>query len=327
MHHFKPKRLHTHTIMSSTPVSSPIKASTPSAPVKAAKKVTKTKEPVTEPEQKQKQKVKKEPTSKEPAHAPAPAAPEPEQKQKQKAKKEPKQKVDDAAAEAAATDAEPSSKKPRSTGLPAKYGKFIQYSYYLIRAINNHSLQTNGTVLIDEDQFFNAAHVFDTASTQQDFVSAFLENKGIAKEMRMHVADKEKAAKAAAKEAEKAAKLDAKNAEKLAKTEAKKATKLPKEPKTTKATKSKKATVEPDLVTSLVALANSNGDTTPAQATDNVSAAPPAEEEEEEEELDVRLITIHGKEFLIDDANNIYDSKSHSLVGTWNKDKDVIVQP
>ena len=308
--------------MSSTPVSSPIKASTPSAPVKAAKKVAKTKESVTEPEQKQKQKVKKEPKSKEPAAASV-TAPEPEQKQKQKAKKEPKKNVDDAAAEAAATDAEPSSKKPRSTGLPAKYGKFIQYSYYLIRAINNHSLQTNGTVLIDEDQFFTAAHVFDTVSTQQDFVSAFLENKGIAKEMRTHVADKEKAAKVAAKEAEKAAKLDAKNAEKLAKAEAKKAAKPPKEPKTAKATKSKKATVEPDLVTSLVALANSNGDTTP-QVTDT---APPAEEEEEEEELDVRLITIHGKEYLIDDANNLYDSKSHSLVGTWNKDKDIIVQP
>ena len=296
--------------MSSTPVSSPVKASTPSAPVKAAKKVTKTKEPVTEPEQKQKQKqkqkVKKEPKSNEPA-------PEPEQKQK----------VDDAST---AADAEPSSKKPRSTGLPAKYGKFIQYSYYLIRAINNHSLQTNGTVLIDEDQFFTAAHVFDTASTQQDFVSAFLENKGIAKEMRTHVADKEKAAKATAKEAEKAAKLNAKNAEKLAKAEAKKAAKPPKEPKTAKTTKSKKATVEPDLVTSLVALANSNGDTTP-QATDTAPPAKEEEEEEEEEELDVRLITIHGKEYLIDDANNLYDSKSHSLVGTWNKDKDVIVQP
>ena len=289
--------------MSSTPNTSPVKVSTPTAPVKAPKAA--------------KEKVVKEPKEKVVTEKKAKAEKEP----KAKAEKEPKEK---------AAEKEPSEKKPRAPTLPAKYGKFIQYSYYLIRAINNNALQTNGAVLIDEDQFIAAAHIFDNINTQQEFVNAFLENKSISKDMRAHLADKKKAEVAATKAAEKAAKEQAKNAEKLAKAEAKKAAKPPKQPKqpaAAKGNKSKnakaKAAGENDLVTSLVALANSTSQQAPVSET---ATAVTATDDVEEEELDVRMFTIQGKEYLIDDNNNLYDVNSHVVIGTWDKANNSIVK-
>jgi len=34
--------------------------------------------------------------------------------------------------------------------------------------------------------------------------------------------------------------------------------------------------------------------------------------------LDVKIITIEGKEYLIDESNNLYDSDTHSQIGTWD---------
>ena len=196
-------------------------------------------------------------------------------------------------------------KKVRAAGLPAKYNRFIQYTYYMLRALNNAELEKSGELLFDEEKMFEAAHVFGEVEVQKTFVEGFLENKGIAKEMRTHLADKKKADKAAAKQkvlndkaAEKQRKLDEKAAAKKAAADAKAAKKG--------ATK-KKSTKEPvDLVTSLVTLANSNGE-------EEVKA-----DEEEEEELDVKIITIEEKQYLIDEANNLYDSESHAQIGTWD---------
>ena len=303
--------------MSSTPNTSPVKVSTPTAPVKAPKaaKEKVVKEPKEKVVTEKKAKAEKEPKAKAEKEPKAKAEKEP----KAKAEKEPKAKA----------EKEPSEKKPRAPTLPAKYGKFIQYSYYLIRAINNNALQTNGAVLIDEDQFIAAAHIFDNINTQQEFVNAFLENKSISKDMRAHLADKKKAEVAATKAAEKAAKEQAKNAEKLAKAEAKKAAKPPKQPKqpaAAKGNKSKnakaKAAGENDLVTSLVALANSTSQQAPVSET---ATAVTATDDVEEEELDVRMFTIQGKEYLIDDNNNLYDVNSHVVIGTWDKANNSIV--
>ena len=215
-------------------------------------------------------------------------------------------------------------KKARAASLPAKYGKFIQYSYYLIRAINNAALEQNGAVLVDEDQFITAAHVFDNIATQQAFVASFLENKNIAKEMRTHLADKKKAEVVAAKAAAKAEKEAEKNAVKAAakaeKDAAKAAAKPAKQPKQQTQSKAKKTkpTVEPDLVTSLVALANTSlAPTATAIAAGNA--------ENEEEELDVRVFMINAKEYLIDDNNNLYDSNTHAVIGIWNKETNTII--
>ena len=205
-------------------------------------------------------------------------------------------------------------KKARAPSLAAKYNKYIQFSFYMIRAMNAKCLENNEDVFMDEEKFFEKAHVFDTVENQQSFVSEFLENKGIAKEMRGYVADQKKAAKVAEKEAIKAAKV----AEKLAQKEAVKAAKAAEKAAAKEANKTKKAPKkttakkgtenETDLVTSLVTMATSN----------NGEPNIVDEEEEEEPELDVRPFTHDGVNYLIDDNNNLYDSNSHEMVGSFD---------
>ena len=318
--------------MSSTPVSSPIKVSTPNAPVKATKATAEKKDKVVkEKVVKEKKVAEKKEEKKEEVKAVK------EVKEKKVAEKKEKKEVKAKAVEAKEVEVKAvevalevkavTEKKARAASLPAKYGKFIQYSYYLIRAINNAALEQNGAILVDEDQFITAAHVFDNIATQQAFVASFLENKNIAKEMRTHLADKKKAevvaAKAAAKaekEAEKNAVKAAAKAEKDAAKAAAKPAKQPKQPKQQTQSKAKKTkpTVEPDLVTSLVALANTSlAPTATAIAAGNA--------ENEEEELDVRVFMINAKEYLIDDNNNLYDSNTHAVIGIWNKETNTII--
>jgi len=292
--------------MSSTPVSSPIKVSTPNAPVKATKATAEKKDKVV------KEKVVKE---KKVAEKKEEVKAVKEVKEKKVAEKKEKKVAEVKAVEAKEVEVKAVEvkadveKKARAPSLPAKYGKFIQYSYYLIRAINNAALEQNGAVLVDEDQFIAAAHVFDNIANQQAFVASFLENKNNAKEMRTHLADKKKAEVVAAKAAAKAEKDAAKAAAKPAK--------QPKETKS-KAKKTKKA-VDPDLVTSLVALANTSLAPTATAAAGNAAA------DNEEEELDVRVFMINAKEYLIDDNNNLYDSNSHAVIGIWNKETNAII--
>jgi hypothetical protein len=184
----------------------------------------------------------------------------------------------------------------------------------MLRSLNNAELEKNGELLFDEEKMFEAANVFGEMEVQKAFVEGFLENKGIAKEMRTHVADKKKDEKAAAKQQvlnEKAAAKQRKFEEREA------AKKVVADAKAAKKGASKKKTKkEPpvDLVTSLVTLANSS--------TEEAEQASQEQEEEdeaaEEDELDVKVITIEGKAYLIDDTNNLYDNESHAQIGTWD---------
>ncbi len=320
--------------MSSTPVSSPIKVSTPNAPVKATKATAEKKDKVVKEKVVKEKKVvaeKKEEVKEVVTEKKEKKVTEKKVAEKKVAEKKEVKAVEVVAEKAVEVKAD-TEKKARAPSLPAKYGKFIQYSYYLIRAINNAALEQNGAVLIDEDQFITAAHVFDNIANQQAFVGSFLENKNIAKEMRTHLAEKKKAEVVAAKAAAKAEKEAEKNAAKAAAKAAKAAAKPAKQPKETKPkdskpkdTKSKskkaKSSVEPDLVTSLVALANTSlAPTATAIAAGNATVA-----DNEEEELDVRVITINAKEYLIDDNNNLYDSNSHAVIGIWNKETNTII--
>ena len=163
------------------------------------------------------------------------------------------------------------------------------------------------------------AQVFADMGEQQEFVSSFLENKTIAKEMRAHIADKKKAAVKATKDAAKATAKAEKEAEKETAKAEKEATKqAAKAAKGTKETKGKakasKKSVVPDLVTSLVTLAN---------ATETNTVDVPAEEEEE---LDVQIFTHDSKTYLIDDNNTLYDNETHLVIGTWDKDNLTILR-
>ena len=270
--------------------SSPSKVSTPTAPKKARAK--KEKAVVEEKEVKAKKVVKKKVAAKE-------AAPAPPVEEKKEEEEE-----------------EEVEKKARARSLPAKYNKFIQYTYYLFRAMNNAELEKNGEELLDEEKFFEAARVFTDMDSQQELVEGFLSNKSIGKEMRTYVADKKKAEKAAAKQkilndkaAAKQKILDDKAAEKKRKADEKEAKKAAKNSKK----KATKKGTEPDLVTSLVQMANSSPTTEP-----EVNPTSNQQDEEEEEELDVKVIQIDGKEYLIDENNNLYDSDSHAMIGSWN---------
>lgn len=323
MYQFKPKVYNQQSTMSSTPISSPIKVSTPNAPVKATKATGDKKEKVVKDKVVKEKVVKEKVAEKKEEVKEVKAVKEVKEKKVTEKKVKAVEVVAEKAVEVALEVKADTEKKARAPSLPAKYGKFIQYSYYLIRAINNAALEQNGAILVDEDQFITAAHVFDNIATQQAFVASFLENKNIAKEMRTHLADKKKAEVVAAKNAAKAEKEAEKNAVKAAakaeKDAAKAAAKPAKQPKETKskAKKTKKA-VDPDLVTSLVALANTSlAPTAAAVASGNA--------DNEEEELDVRVFMINAKEYLIDDNNNLYDSNSHAVIGIWNKETNAII--
>ena len=103
------------------------------------------------------------------------------------------------------------------------------------------------------------------------------------------------------------------NAKEAAKAAAKEATKAAKGTTKGKAKASKKTEV-PDLVTSLVTLANAT------------ETNPPDVPAEEEEELDVQIFTHDSKTYLIDDNNTLYDNETHLVIGTWDKDNLTIIR-
>jgi hypothetical protein len=218
----------------------------------------------------------------------------------------------------AAVEGETKVKKVRAAALPAKFNKFIQFSYYFIRTLNNASLEKNGEVLFDEDRFFEEANVFAAVDVQQRFVEGFLENKAIGKEMRTHLLDKTKAEKAAAKQKVLDDKAVAKKKVLDDKAEAKQKIAADKAAakKTTTKKKSNKKEDPVDLVTSLVTLANENvsaghsSTTTLHQVED--------QDQDDEAELDVKVIHIEGEDYLIDESSNLYDSKTHLMIGIWD---------
>jgi hypothetical protein len=135
-------------------------------------------------------------------------------------------------------------KKPRTPTLPAKFGKFIQFGYWLIQSFKDE----DGNFSVDsEDEFIEAIHLYDSVDAQQEFVQDFFdESKELSKNIRKMILDKKRAEAKAAKAAEKAAakaaappKEPKAKAEKPPKEPKVKAEKAPKEPKV-KATKAPK---------------------------------------------------------------------------------------
>jgi len=94
-------------------------------------------------------------------------------------------------------------KKPRTPTLPAKFGKFIQFGYWLIQSFKDE----DGNFSVDsEDEFIEAIHLYDSVDAQQEFVQDFFdESKDISKSIRKMILDKKRAEAKAAKAAEKAA--------------------------------------------------------------------------------------------------------------------------
>ena len=143
----------------------------------------------------------------------------------------------------ASVDAAPAVKKIRAASLPAKYAKFVQFGYYLVKHINNKNT-ADGISLLDEPAFLQHIHMFDAVDVQQSFVQQFFdESKTINQTMR-------KAVQQNKKNIIKQLKIDAKPP------------KVKKVRATTNANKSKKASkktvAENDFVAEMVSLATSS---------------------------------------------------------------------
>ena len=276
----------------------------------------------------------------------------------------------------------------RKPTLPAKFSKFIEFSYYLIKHISK-----SDDIEIDENKLFTIARVFHDINDQTEFVNQFLtNNKTIVKEMKQQKKDMEKADKLNDKKVRKM--LEKQNA--------------PAKPRQRKTTANK--TSENTLINELVQLANNtnpvvevpvpvpvvevpvpvpvvevpvpvpvvevpvsvpvvevpvsvpvpvdyelvvdeyiNTSQPPPVSTDvNKDKEPKAkktkepvvvvepvvvnttnndvgqEDDDDEPELEVEQITIDGKDYLIDENNNLYTTVDYELIGVYNRETNII---
>jgi len=193
-------------------------------------------------------------------------------------------------------------KKKREPGLPAKYGKFLQFGFYLAESLKD----TEGNFTINSyDEFINKLNLFDTVDNQASFVQKFFDqSKDINKSIKKMVANKKKADA-------KAAKLAAKPPKKTSK-------------KTTK-----NNTVEQtndNFVSEVVSLANPTT-TKPKRKynkknttvdTDNNATHNLVNDNhnvDNDDALDVEIIAIDGTNYLVDNNKRIFDFNNHNLIG------------
>ena len=90
------------------------------------------------------------------------------------------------------------------TTLPAKYGKFIQFGYFMMNKLNACDGDEDTPPLIDEQVFLNKMRIFEPLEDQQAFVEEFLESsKQINDELRKMMLQRKRDIAKAAKEADK----------------------------------------------------------------------------------------------------------------------------
>jgi len=200
-------------------------------------------------------------------------------------------------------------KKKREPGLPAKYGKFLQFGYYLAEMLKD----TEGNFTINSyDDFINKLNLFDTVDNQASFVQKFFDqSKDINKSIKKMVANKKKAdakaAKLAAKPPKKTSKKNSKN--------------------NTDNTDTDTDTVvdNDNFVSEVVSLANPN--TKPKRKynkkntvvnTDNNATLNnnDVNDNDNDDALDVEIILIDGTNYLVDNNKRIFDFNNHNLIGS-----------
>ena len=145
------------------------------------------------------------------------------------------------------------------TTLPAKYGKFIQFGYYLMNKLNaSVEGQEDTPPMVDEKLFLDKLHFYDSLPDQQAFVEEFFESsKSITSDIRNLLQQrKRELAKAAKPIKEKKTRQSKKDTNAKVEEEPLDPTLLPKKPRG----KAKKLpTTEDQLVNELVQLAEGGG--------------------------------------------------------------------
>ncbi len=194
--------------------------------------------------------------------------------------------------------------KPKKLTLPAKYKKFVQFSFFLMKKMNADAEEP----FINEQKFMDLSKMYDGAQAQIEFVDLFLNDKTIVKEMKKN--SPEELAKLAAKNAKAQAKLDkiaASNAAKLAKAQAKK-DKLANKRKDHKPQ-------DNDLVAQIVSLANNN---LSAQTNENDNHNHNDNDDDDDDELDVEVFKTSFLDFdhcLVDKDFNAFHPTLHHPIG------------
>jgi len=189
-----------------------------------------------------------------------------------------------------------SSKKPRQPSLPAKYNKFLQFSYYLVQSLKD----SEGNISINSvDEMNTLLHLLDNVPDQQAFVQGFFDqSKDINKALRKMVADKKK-------NDAKAAKLAAKPPKK---------------------NKNNTNTIPDQFVSDIVSLATNNNkpkrkynkknnnDINNLSLNDNNNDH---DNDHDDQQLDVEVILINDTNYLIDHHKRLFDFNSHQIVGSF----------
>ena len=212
--------------------------------------------------------------------------------------------VSELVAEPIVTVAEPepsvsSEKKKREPGLPAKFGKFLQFGFYLAESLKD----PEGNFTISSyDDFINKMCIFDTVDNQQNFVQKFFDqSKDINKSIKKLVANKKKADAKAVKLANKPPKKNNK-----------------------KNNTTSDITTETDtdnFVSEIVSLANPNPKSKPKRKYNKKTPTNDNNNNNNNnnnttDELDVEIINIDGTNYLIDDNKRIFDFNNHNLIGS-----------
>ena len=145
-------------------------------------------------------------------------------------------------------------KKTRAPTLPAKFGKFIQFGYFLIKTMNQDAAEA-GRDVIDDTKLSEIIHLRDSVTDQQAFVQSFFDqNKDINKEIRSFL----KVKKTKPPKAQKISKATTTSLDDSTDTPSKKK----------RAKKSIVSNGQPDIVAEIVALANKEGEpTVPSDST------------------------------------------------------------
>ena len=202
-------------------------------------------------------------------------------------------------------EAEPyvsSEKKKREPGLPAKFGKFLQFGFYLAESFKD----SEGNFTINSyDDFIKKMYIFDTVEDQASFVQKFFDqSKDINKSIKKMVANKKKA--------------DAK-AVKLANKPTKKNNKKNNNTPNDNTIVTDTDTDTDNFVSEVVSLANPTTKPKPKRkynkkttTIDNNASL----SNDNDNDLDVEIINIEGTNYLIDDNKRIFHFNNHNLIGS-----------
>jgi hypothetical protein len=253
-------------------------------------------------------------------------------------------------------------KKPRKPTLAAKYSKVVIANYSIIQMLKSKGLLTDEAV----ETAYSEVKLFDSVEDQSAFYESFIDSlKDTGKTMKKFVTQRLKPPKAprAKKETKPRAKKETKVVDDTKidvvaqlveaanapmspprETQVHLAPDAPKKAKKPRAKKEKVAAIPLELRLSvnegIVEVAPVEV-ATPAPVKEKkarkprakkevapvpVVAAPVPEEEEEEEEIHTQEIVIGNKTYLIDGENNIYSVDTHDHIGTFDSDKNVVVE-